>query len=123
MHAVGAPVRARLVTVYTVSAALAGLAGGLFAQVIGYVNLSVLGLDRAAGILIVLILGGYGRLYGAFVGAVVYMVLEHRLAQAYPTTWQLGIGIVLMAVALYARNGLIGLGDALRRRWSRGDAR
>ena len=119
MHAVGAPVRARLVMAYTVSAALAGLAGGLFAQVIGYVNLSVLGLDRAAGILIVLILGGYGRLYGAFVGAIVYMVLEHRLAQAYPTAWQLGIGLVLMAVALYARNGLLGLGEALRRRLSR----
>jgi branched-chain amino acid transport system permease protein len=118
MHAVGAPVRARLVTAYTVSAALAGLAGGLFAQVIGYVNLSVLGLDRAAGILIVLILGGYGRLYGAFVGAVVYMVLEHWLAQAYPTTWQLGIGIALMAVALYARNGMLGMGEALRRKLS-----
>lgn len=119
MHAVGAPVRARLVMAYTVSAALAGLAGGLFAQVLGYVNLSVLGLDRAAGILIILILGGYGRLYGAFVGAVVYMVLEHRLAQAYPTAWQLGIGIVLMAVALYARNGVLGIGEALRRRFAR----
>src|SRR6202008_35091 len=75
MHAVGAPVRTRLVIAYTVSAALAGVAGGLFTQATGYVNLSVLGLERAAGVMIILILGGYGRLYGAFVGAIAYLVL------------------------------------------------
>ncbi len=116
MHAVGAPVRARLVAVYTISAALAGVAGGLFTQATGYVNLSVLGLERAAGVMIILILGGYGRLYGAFVGAVAYMVLEHMLAKAYPTAWQLGIGVTLILVALYARNGIIGIGEALLRR-------
>ena len=84
-------------------------------------NLSVLGLDRAAGVLIVLILGGYGRLYGAFVGAIAYLVLEHVLAKAYPTSWQLGVGLVLVAVALYARNGILGIGEALARR--AGDAR
>jgi branched-chain amino acid transport system permease protein len=84
MHAVGAPVRARLVIAYTVSAALAGVAGALFTQANAFVNLATLGLDRAAGVLIVLILGGYGRLYGAFVGAIAYMVLEHLLAKAYP---------------------------------------
>lgn len=114
MHAVGAPVRARLVIAYTISAALAGIAGGLFTQATGFVNLAVLGLDRAAGVLIVLILGGYGRLYGAFVGAVAYMVLEHLLAKAYPTAWQLGIGLTLVLVALYARNGILGLPETLR---------
>ena len=116
MHAVGAPVRFRLVVAYTISAALAGIAGGLFTQATGFVNLAVLGLDRAAGVLIILILGGYGRLYGAFVGAIAYMVLEHLLAKAYPTAWQLGIGLTLMLVALYARNGILGMSDALRRR-------
>jgi branched-chain amino acid transport system permease protein len=115
MHAVGAPVRARLVLSYTISAALAGLAGGLFTQATGYVNLAVLGLERAAGVMIVLILGGHGRLYGAFVGAIAYMLLEHLLAKAYPTAWQLGIGITLMVVALYARNGLLGIAEKLRR--------
>ena len=117
MHAVGAPVRARLVVAYTISAALAGLAGGLFTQATGYVNLSVLGLERAAGVMIVLILGGYGRLYGAFVGAIAYMVLEHLLAKAYPTAWQLGIGLTLVLVALFARNGILGVGERLRRRF------
>ena len=81
MHAVGTPVRARLVICYTISAAIAGIAGGLWAQANAYVNLSALGLDRAATVLIILILGGYGRLYGAFIGAVVYMALSHFLAQ------------------------------------------
>jgi branched-chain amino acid transport system permease protein len=117
MHAVGAPVRARQVTVYAISAALAGVAGGVFVQSIGYVNLAVLGLERSAGVLIILILGGYGRLYGAFVGALVYLLLEHTLSKAYPTAWQLGLGITLMLVALYARNGILGLAEALRRRW------
>ena len=85
MHAVGAPVRARQVLAYAISAALAGVAGAVFVQATGYVNLAVLGLERAAGVLIILILGGYGRLYGAFVGAIVYMVLEHTLSKAYPT--------------------------------------
>lgn len=123
MHAVGAPVRARQVLAYTVSAALAGVAGALFTQANGYVNLAVLGLERSAGVLIVLILGGYGRLYGAFVGAIAYMVLEHLLAKAYPTAWQLGLGLTLIAVALFARNGVIGIFDAVGRRFGRGAAR
>jgi branched-chain amino acid transport system permease protein len=70
----------------------------------------------------VLILGGYGRLYGAFVGAVAYMVLEHFLAKAYPTAWQIGIGVTLVAVALYARNGILGLAETLRGRRRKRDA-
>jgi len=116
MHAVGAPVQMRLVLAYTISAALAGVAGGLFAQATGYVNLAALGLERAAGVLIVLILGGFGRMYGAFVGAIAYLVLEHVLAKAYPTTWQLAIGVTLIVVALYARNGILGLVERLRQR-------
>lgn len=116
MHAVGAPVRSRQVLAYTISAALAGVAGALFTQANGYVNLAVLGLERSAGVMIVLILGGYGRLYGAFVGATAYMLLEDVLAKAYPTAWQLGLGVTLVAVALFARNGLIGIFDSLRRR-------
>jgi len=116
MHAVGAPVRHRLVVCYMISAALAGVAGGLWAQTNAYVNLSTLGLDRAATVLIILVLGGYGRLYGAFVGAVAYMVLEHWLSQIYPTAWQLGLGLLLVIIALFARNGILGLFDTIMRR-------
>lgn len=117
MPAIGAPVRRRLVACYTISAALAGIAGGLWAQTNAYVNLSALDLDRAATVLIILILGGYGRLYGAFVGAVAYMALEHFLARIYPTAWQLGLGLLLVIVALYAQNGILGLGEVLWRRY------
>ncbi len=117
MHAIGSPVRRRLVVCYAISAAVAGVAGGLWAQTNEYVNLSTLGLDRAATVLIVLILGGYGRLYGAFIGAVVYLALEHFLAQIYPTAWQLGLGLLLVVISLFARNGILGLGEVLWRRY------
>jgi branched-chain amino acid transport system permease protein len=116
MHAVGSPVRRRLVICYTISAAIAGIAGGLWAQTNAYVNLSAFDLDRAATVLIILILGGYGRLYGAFIGAVAYLALEHFLARVYPTAWQLGLGLLLVLIALFARNGILGLGDTLWRR-------
>jgi branched-chain amino acid transport system permease protein len=118
MHAIGSPVRRRLIICYTISAALAGVAGALSAQTTAFVNLAVLGLDRSATVFIVLILGGYGRLYGAFIGAVVYLALEHFLAQIYPTAWQLGLGLLLVLIALFARNGILGLGDSIRQHYS-----
>ena len=115
MHAVGAPVNWRLVTCYTISAAIAGIAGALWAQSNAYVNLSTLGLERSATVLIILVLGGYGRLYGAFIGAVAYMAISHFLAKVYPTAWQLGLGLLLVLIALFARNGILGMGDAVMR--------
>jgi branched-chain amino acid transport system permease protein len=120
MHAVGSPVRRRLVICYTISAAIAGIAGGLWAQTNAYVNLSAFDIDRAVTVLVILILGGYGRLYGPFLGAVAYMVLSHFLAQIYPTAWQLGLGVLLVIIALFARNGILGIGDVAWRRYSAG---
>jgi len=117
MHAVGAPVRQRLIVCYTISAALAGVAGALWAQSNAYVNLSTLDLDRSANVLIMLVLGGYGRLYGGFVGAVAYMVLAHLLSKIYPTAWQMGLGFLLVVIALFARNGILGIFDTLARRF------
>jgi branched-chain amino acid transport system permease protein len=117
MHAVGAPVRRRLVICYSLSAAIAGIAGGIWAQANAYVNLGTLGLDRAATVLIILVLGGYGRLYGPFVGASAYMVLSHFLSKIYPTAWQLGLGLLLVLIPLFARNGILGIAEALARRF------
>jgi branched-chain amino acid transport system permease protein len=97
------------------AAAMAGVAGGVWAQANAYVNLGTLGLDRAATVLIILVLGGHGRLYGAFVGAVAYMALSHFLAKIYPTAWQLGLGLLLVVIALGARNGILGIGEAIAR--------
>ncbi|MGE5145308.1 MAG: branched-chain amino acid ABC transporter permease [Candidatus Eiseniibacteriota bacterium] len=116
MHAIGSPVHHRLVTVYTISAALAGVAGGLFAQTQQFVTLAVLSFDLSGKILIMLILGGTGRLYGAFIGVFVYMILEDQLAKQYPQYWQLGIGAILILVVMFARRGLLGVAeDALKR--------
>jgi branched-chain amino acid transport system permease protein len=117
MHAVGAPVRMRLVVCYSISAALAGVAGALWAQANAYVNLSTLGLDRAATVLIILVLGGYGRLYGSIVGAVAYLMLSHFLSKAYPTAWQLGLGLLLVVIALFARGGILGIFENVTHRF------
>ena len=122
MHAIGAPVRARLVTCYALSAAIAGIAGGVWAQANAYVNLGTLGLDRAATVLIVLALGGHGRLYGAFVGAGAYMALSHFLSKLSPTAWQLGLGLLLIVIALFARNGILGVAALAWRGTARRDA-
>lgn len=109
MHAIGSPVHRRLVTVYTIAAGIAGVAGALFTQTNAYVTLTVFDFDNSAKVMVMLILGGTGRLYGAFLGAVVYMVLEDHLSKMSPTFWQFGIGLLLVLAVLFARRGLLGL--------------
>jgi branched-chain amino acid transport system permease protein len=111
MHAIGAPVYWRLVLIYTVSATMAGIAGALLTQVNQFVGLNVLGLEPSGDILVMLILGGVGRLYGAFVGPAVYIVVQDTLAKQYPEYWYFGIGVLLIFVVLFARGGILGLID------------
>ncbi|MCS5608546.1 MAG: branched-chain amino acid ABC transporter permease [Alphaproteobacteria bacterium] len=118
MHGIGTPVHGRLVTIYTVSAAMAGLAGGLFAESNAYVTLDVLSFARSGTVLIMLVLGGAGRLYGAFVGTAVYMILEDELAKLSPEFWEFGIGLLLVVVVLFFRRGLLGALEDLQRRLS-----
>jgi branched-chain amino acid transport system permease protein len=120
MHAIGSPVHRRLVTVYTIAAAIAGVAGALFTQTNAYVTLTVFDFDNSAKVMVMLILGGTGRLYGAFVGAVVYMVLEDHLSKLSPTFWQFGIGLLLVLTVLFARRGLLGLVEDAGRYFSQG---
>ena len=111
MHAIGAPVYARLLLVYTISAALAGVAGALLTQVNQFVGLNVLGFEPSGELLVMLILGGVGRLYGAFIGPLVYLVLQELLAKQFPEYWYFGIGLLLVVVVLFARGGILGLAD------------
>jgi branched-chain amino acid transport system permease protein len=106
MHALGSPVHWRLVVAYAISAGFAGIAGALFAQTNTLVTLGVFDFDQSAAVLMMLILGGAGWLYGAFVGAVLYMVLQNELAKISPEFWQFGIGLLLIAVVLLARHGV-----------------
>jgi branched-chain amino acid transport system permease protein len=115
MHAIGTPVFARLVAVYTISAAMAGIGGGLFAQSNAFVTLDVLSFSRSGAILIILILGGTGRLYGAFIGAVAYMLLEDELAKIDPVLWEFGVGLALVLAVMFFRNGILGAAERLAR--------
>ena len=115
MHAIGSPVRRRLLTIYTISAALAGIAGGLLAQTTQFVGLTVLGFQRSGEIVIMLVFGGIGRLYGAFVGAALYMIMQDQLAKLEPVFWNFWIGLLLVMLVMFARGGVLGLVDqALR---------
>lgn len=111
MHAIGAPVYWRLVLIYTISATLAGIAGALLTQVNQFVGLNVLGFEVSGELLVMLILGGVGRLYGAFIGPAVYLVAQDYLAKQFPEYWYFGIGALLIAVVLFAPGGILGLTD------------
>ena len=115
MHAVGAPVYLRLIAVYTISAVMAGVAGALLTQTNQFVGLNVLGFELAGELLVMLILGGVGRIYGAFIGPVVYLIAQDYLAKQYTEYWYLGIGILLIAVVLFARGGILGILDVFAR--------
>lgn len=118
MPAIGAPVRAHLVRIYTISAAVAGVAGALLAQTTQFVGLDVLGFPRSAELLIMLVLGGTGVLYGGPIGAAVFMVAQDWLSGLNPVYWQFWIGLLLVVVVLFARGGIAGAWTALRARWS-----
>ena len=108
MPAIGANVRMRLVAAFTVSAAIAGIAGALLAQTTQFVGLDSLGFSRSAELLIMLVLGGAGRLYGALIGAAVFMIAQDVLAGINPVYWQFWIGLLLMVIVLFARGGILG---------------
>jgi branched-chain amino acid transport system permease protein len=113
MHAIGADVRGRLVTIYTIAAAMAGVAGGLLAQTTQFAALNWLSFEMSGAILIMLILGGSGRLYGAFIGVPIYMIVQDILARIDPAYWFGWIGLLLIAVVMFARGGVLGLVDRL----------
>ena len=110
-HAIGAPAYARLVAVYTISATMAGCAGALLTQTNQFVGLNVLSFEFAGELLVMLVLGGVGRIYGAFVGPLVFMIAQDQLAKQFPEYWYFGIGLLLVVVVLFARGGLLGILD------------
>jgi branched-chain amino acid transport system permease protein len=116
MRAIGAPVAGRLLVAYAIGAALAGLAGGLLAQTTQFVGQSVLSFERSGEVVIILVFGGLGRIYGAFIGAAVYMIARDELAKSDPVFWNFWIGLILVLTVLFARGGILGLIDRLRRR-------
>jgi branched-chain amino acid transport system permease protein len=122
MPAIGAPVRKRQVTIFVIAAATAGVAGALLAQTTQFVGLDSLGFSRSADLLIMLVLGGAGTLYGALVGAAAFMLAQDYLAGVNPVYWEFWIGLMLVLIVLFAKNGIMGGVTVLYRKAMRGMA-
>lgn len=116
MRLIGNSVIPHLTIAYVISGAVAGVAGALFTQSNAFVGLGVLALDTSVDVLVMLVLGGIGSLYGALVGAPLYMLLKHFTSQWNPFYWMFVIGLLLITVVLAGRGGALGLMQGL---WQR----
>jgi branched-chain amino acid transport system permease protein len=108
MPAIGAASQAHLRKAYALSAAMAGIAGALLTQTTSTVSLEVLSFGRSADVLVILILGGAGRLYGGILGAIIYMVARDQFSGVNPQYWYFWIGLLLVAVVMFLPNGILG---------------
>jgi branched-chain amino acid transport system permease protein len=116
MPAIGAPSLAHLRKAYTIAAVMAGIAGALLTQTTSTVSLEVLSFGRSADVLVILILGGAGRLYGGIIGAVIYMVARDQFSGMNPQYWYFWIGLLLVAVVICLPNGILGGLSALHKK-------
>ena len=104
--AIGIPVNARLVSIYTLAAVYAGIAGALLTQTTQFVALDVLDFHRSAEVLLVLVIGGAGTLYGGILGALAFKLLQDALSGFTPQYWQFWIGLILVALVIVRRERL-----------------
>lgn len=104
--AIGIPVNARLAAVYALGGAIAGAAGALQAQTGGFASLDVLEFHRSADVLLVLVIGGAGWLYGGVLGAVGFKLIQDWLASITPQYWTFWIGLFLVILVLVGRERL-----------------
>ncbi len=106
--ALGVPVPSRVIATYTLAAAYAGAAGALLAQTTAFVSLDVFDFHRSADVLLVLIIGGAGWLYGGIAGAILYKALQDGIATLTPHYWQFWIGLFLVAFVMVGRERMTG---------------
>ncbi len=116
MRAIGTPVWWRLVAIYAISAAMAGSAGALSAHATRFVGLSVLSLLTSGVVAVMLVLGGTKRIYGAFIGAAIYYLVQDATAKISPYFWEFVVGGMLIAVVLFLEGGLMSLFDMAKAR-------
>jgi branched-chain amino acid transport system permease protein len=105
--AIGIPVVSRLAVIYTIAAGVAGAAGALLAQTTGFASLDVLAFDRSADVLLMLVIGGVGWLYGGVAGAIVFKLLQTWLSAVTPQYWMFWIGLILVVMVLTGRERLL----------------
>ena len=115
MLALGTPITKRLRWSYALSALLAGIAGALLAQTNQFVGIETISFDLSAQILIMLVLGGAGRLYGGLVGATIYMILHDVFADMSPEYWMFWLGLFLIFMVSVGKGGIVTWFDSLRR--------
>jgi branched-chain amino acid transport system permease protein len=105
--AIGISVNSRLAVVYTVAAMLAGAAGALLAQTTGFASLDVFEFHRSADVMLILVIGGVGWLYGGVAGAIVFKLMQDAISSITPQYWTFWIGLFLMVLVLVGRERLI----------------
>lgn len=117
MPAIGASSRAHIRKIYTIAAAMAGAAGAVIAQTTQTVSLEALSFERSADVLVMLVLGGAGRLYGGLVGAAIFMVARDQFSGIAPQYWYFWIGVLLVTVVMLLPNGILGGLSRIYARW------
>ena len=115
MHAIGAPVRRPPPRHLHDIGGARGTSGALIAQTTQFVGLGLLSLERSGTVLIMLIIGGVGQLYGAFIGVPLYMIAQDRFSTIDPVYWYFWIGLLMVLLVVFARGGVLGLFDRFRR--------
>lgn len=105
--AIGIPVAARISVVYTIGAAMAGAAGALLTQTTGFVSLDVFSIERSADVVLMLVIGGVGWLYGGVIGAVVFKLMHDVIAGITPQYWTFWMGLFLVVLMLVGRDRLL----------------
>lgn len=113
--AIGISVDARLIAIYTVAAGYAGIAGALLAQTTSFASLEVFSFDRSADLLLVLIIGGAGYLYGGLIGAIIFKFMQDFLSALTPQYWPFWIGLVLVVIVLVGRERITSWTTPIRR--------
>ncbi|HEX3440730.1 MAG TPA: branched-chain amino acid ABC transporter permease [Pseudolabrys sp.] len=117
MPAIGAQSRAHIRTAYTISAFMAGVAGAVLAQTTQTVSLESISFQRSADVLVMLVLGGAGRLYGGLVGSVIFMIARDQFSGIAPQYWYFWIGVLLVLVVTFLPNGILGGLSKIVARW------
>jgi len=117
MPAIGAERQAHIRKAYTIAAVIAGIAGAILAQTTETVSLESISFQRSADVVVMLVLGGAGRLYGGLVGATIFMIARDQFSGIAPQYWYFWIGVLLVSVVMLLPNGILGGLSQLTARW------